>query len=81
VWIVEGEALITPPADGRILPGTARSALLDADPAAREAPFDLARLLRANGVFLTSSISGRHPARLIQDGVPGHDPAGLEVRS
>ena len=33
VWIVEGEALITPPADGRILPGTTRAALLAAEPA------------------------------------------------
>ena len=81
VWIVEGDALITPPADGRILPGTTRAALLAADPAAREEPFDLARLARADAVFLTSSISGRHPARLLQDGVPGYDPAGLEVRS
>ena len=81
VWIVEGEELITPPADGRILPGTARAALLAADPAAREEPFDLARLARADAVFLTSSISGRHPARLLQDGVPDYDPAGLEVRS
>ena len=44
VWIVEGEALITPPADGRILPGTTRAALLAADPAAREEPIDLGRL-------------------------------------
>ncbi len=82
VWIVEGEALITPPADGRILPGTTRAALLAAHGrAAREETFDLARLASADAVFLTSSISGRHPARLLQDGVPGYDPAGLEVRS
>jgi para-aminobenzoate synthetase/4-amino-4-deoxychorismate lyase len=81
VWIADGEALITPPADGRILPGTTRQALLAADPAAREEPLSLARLARADAVFLTSSISGRHPARLLQDGVPGHDPAGLEVRT
>ncbi len=80
VWIVEGEELITPSADGRILPGTARAALLAADPCAREERFDLARLARADAVFLTSSISGRHPARL-QDGVARLDPAGLEVRS
>jgi para-aminobenzoate synthetase/4-amino-4-deoxychorismate lyase len=80
VWIVEGEALLTPPADGRILPGTTREALLAADALAREAPIDLARLARADAVFLTSSISGRHPARL-RDGVPHYDSAGLEVRS
>jgi para-aminobenzoate synthetase / 4-amino-4-deoxychorismate lyase len=80
VWIVEGEELITPVADGRLLPGTARAALLAADRFAREEPFDLARLARADAVFLTSSISGRHPARL-RGGVPRHDSAGLEVRS
>jgi len=78
VWIVEDVELITPPADGRILPGTERAMLLAADPFAREEPFDLRRLARADAVFLTSSISGRHPARL-QAGVPRHDPAGLEV--
>jgi para-aminobenzoate synthetase/4-amino-4-deoxychorismate lyase len=80
VWIVEGDELITPPIDGRILPGTVREALLTSDPAAREEAFDLARLARADAAFLTSSISGRHPARL-QDGVPRYDRAGLEVRS
>jgi anthranilate/para-aminobenzoate synthase component I/branched-subunit amino acid aminotransferase/4-amino-4-deoxychorismate lyase len=80
VWIVEGEELITPVADGRILPGTTRAALLAADGLAREEPLDLTRLARADAVFLTSSISGRHPARL-QDGLPRYDSAGLEVRS
>jgi para-aminobenzoate synthetase / 4-amino-4-deoxychorismate lyase len=80
VWIVEGEELITPSSDGRILPGTGRAALLAADRCASEAAFDVARLARADAVFLTSSISGRHPARL-QDGVARYDRAGLEVRS
>jgi para-aminobenzoate synthetase/4-amino-4-deoxychorismate lyase len=65
VWIVEGGELITPPADGRILPGTARAELLESEPRlAREEAIDLARLARADSVFLTSSISGRHPATL-----------------
>ena len=64
VWIVEGDDLITPPADGRILPGTIRAALLSADDGAREEPIDLDRLASADSVFLTSSISGRLPARL-----------------
>jgi len=64
VWIVEGEALITPPADGRILPGTTRAALLQNEPGAREEPIELDRLASAETVFLTSSISGRLPARL-----------------
>ncbi len=64
VWIVESGALITPPADGRILPGTTRAAVLAADRSARQEPIDLVRLARADDVFLTSSIAGRHPARL-----------------
>jgi para-aminobenzoate synthetase / 4-amino-4-deoxychorismate lyase len=63
VWIVEGDELITPRADGRILPGTVRAGMLG-DRAAREEPIDLERLAEADEVFLTSSISGRHPARL-----------------
>ena len=64
IWVVEGGALITPPADGRILPGTTRAGLLAAEPGAREEAFDLARLAHADAIFLTSSISGRHAARL-----------------
>ena len=64
VWIVEGDALITPPADGRMLPGVTRAALLAADDGAREEPIDLDRLASADALFLTSSISGRVPARL-----------------
>ncbi|HUA71767.1 MAG TPA: bifunctional anthranilate synthase component I family protein/class IV aminotransferase [Solirubrobacteraceae bacterium] len=64
VWIVEDDDLITPPADGRMLPGTTRAALLRAHDGAREEPIDLDRLASADAVFLTSSISGRVPARL-----------------
>ena len=64
VWIVEGDALITPPADGRILPGTTRAAQLAEHDGAREEPIDLDRLASADALFLTSSISGRLPARL-----------------
>ncbi|MGZ4220722.1 MAG: bifunctional chorismate-binding protein/class IV aminotransferase [Solirubrobacteraceae bacterium] len=64
VWIVEGRALLTPPADGRILPGVTRAALLAAERSAREEPIELERLARADAVFLTSSISLRRAARL-----------------
>jgi para-aminobenzoate synthetase / 4-amino-4-deoxychorismate lyase len=64
IWIVEHETLITPPADGRILPGVTRATLLAADPAARVQPIELARLQSAEAIFLTSSIALRHPARL-----------------
>ena len=64
VWIVEGRALLTPPADGRILPGVTRASLLAAEPCAREEPIELERLERADAVFVTSSISRRRAARL-----------------
>jgi para-aminobenzoate synthetase / 4-amino-4-deoxychorismate lyase len=64
VWIVEGEALITPPADGRILPGVTRAALMAAEPLAREEQIDLQRLHDADEIFLTSAISRRRPAHL-----------------
>ena len=64
VWIAEGDDLITPPADGRILPGTVRTALLASEPGAREEPIELERLASAESVFLTSSITVRRPARL-----------------
>ena len=64
VWIAEGDDLITPPADGRILPGTVRAALLASEPGAREEPIELERLASAESVFLTSSITVRRPARL-----------------
>jgi para-aminobenzoate synthetase / 4-amino-4-deoxychorismate lyase len=64
VWIVEGERLITPVADGRILPGTVRAELLAGEPHAGEEPVDLPRLTRAGAVFLTSSISGRVAAMI-----------------
>jgi para-aminobenzoate synthetase/4-amino-4-deoxychorismate lyase len=64
VWIVEDATLLTPPADGRILPGITRAGLLSGEPSAREEPLELARLEKAEAVFLTSSITLRRPARL-----------------
>jgi para-aminobenzoate synthetase/4-amino-4-deoxychorismate lyase len=64
VWIVDGDDLLTPPADGRILPGTVRATLLASEPGAREEPIELERLASAESIFLTSSISARWPARL-----------------
>lgn len=73
VFIVKDGALVTPPADGRILPGTARAATLElaADlgiPAA-ERPLHLADLRSADDLFLTSSLRGIRPVRSL-DGVP-----------
>ena len=65
VWIVEGSALITPPLDGRVLPGTVRAAVLELSLDGLELgeqPIALERLIAADEVLLTSSVRGLHPA-------------------
>lgn len=56
VWIDEGGVLLTPRADGRILPGTTRAALI-AD-GGEEADIELGRFLAAERVLLSSAIAG-----------------------
>jgi para-aminobenzoate synthetase/4-amino-4-deoxychorismate lyase len=73
LFIVTGGGIATPPADGRILPGTARAATLDLAaklgvPAA-ERPLYLDDLRDADDLFLTSSLRGIRPVRSI-DGEP-----------
>jgi para-aminobenzoate synthetase/4-amino-4-deoxychorismate lyase len=58
VFIVEDGVHITPPADGRLLPGITR-ARIDA----REEPIDLERFAAADAVYLTSAISLVTPVR------------------
>jgi para-aminobenzoate synthetase/4-amino-4-deoxychorismate lyase len=56
LWIVEGGRRLTPPADGRILPGITRARLLaEADSA--EEPISIVRLGHADAVLLSSSIA------------------------
>jgi para-aminobenzoate synthetase/4-amino-4-deoxychorismate lyase len=67
VWILEGRRLLTPPLDGRLLPGTARAALLADPPPGMEAgeePIPLERAAAADELWLTSSLRGVHPAAL-----------------
>jgi para-aminobenzoate synthetase/4-amino-4-deoxychorismate lyase len=68
VLIVEGTALVTPPLDGRLLPGTVRARALAAASAAglepREEPVPLERLQAADEVLLSSAIAGVRPAAL-----------------
>jgi para-aminobenzoate synthetase / 4-amino-4-deoxychorismate lyase len=67
VWIREGTTLVTPPLDGRILPGTVRARLLADPPAghtAREEPVALERAADADELLLTSSLRRLHPATL-----------------
>ncbi|MGH3399059.1 MAG: bifunctional anthranilate synthase component I family protein/class IV aminotransferase, partial [Streptosporangiaceae bacterium] len=67
VFAVIDGVLRTPPADGRILPGVTRAAVLriaalDGCPV-REEPITTARLLAASEVFVTNSVVGLVPAR------------------
>jgi para-aminobenzoate synthetase/4-amino-4-deoxychorismate lyase len=77
IWIAEHDALITPPADGRILAGTTRATLLAQDPNAREEQIEFGDLLDADSIFVTSSIGLRRPARL----APGSYRSGRTSRS
>ena len=63
VFIVENGALLTPPADGRILPGVVRASLLAH---AREERISLDRLRAADEVFVTSSIRLRQAVELVR---------------
>jgi para-aminobenzoate synthetase/4-amino-4-deoxychorismate lyase len=68
LWIREGDALVTPPADGRILPGVTRALLLELAPSLglrpREEPISLQRVRRAPVIFATSAIRLAVPATL-----------------
>jgi para-aminobenzoate synthetase/4-amino-4-deoxychorismate lyase len=60
VFIVEGGTIVTPPADGRILPGVTRARLLELL-GAREEVIPVARLVDADEVFLSGSVRGVEP--------------------
>jgi para-aminobenzoate synthetase/4-amino-4-deoxychorismate lyase len=83
LFLVADGRIVTPPADGRILPGTARAATLDLAaelgvPAAERA-VHLADLRRADDLFLTSSLRGIRPVRSL-DGEPLGAPDPLVAR-
>ncbi|MBA2348246.1 MAG: chorismate-binding protein, partial [Solirubrobacterales bacterium] len=64
VWIEEGGVLVTPPLDGRILPGVARAALLAGDPRCREGAVSLTRARAADAVWISTALRGLAPATL-----------------
>jgi para-aminobenzoate synthetase/4-amino-4-deoxychorismate lyase len=69
VFVVEhGARIVTPPLDGRILPGVTRARVLElAGELGLEVasePVDLGRLWRADGIFVTGSLGGVEPAQL-----------------
>jgi para-aminobenzoate synthetase/4-amino-4-deoxychorismate lyase len=83
VFVVTEGGLATPPADGRILPGTARAATLDLAaelgvPAAERRLY-LDDLHGADDLFLTSSLRGIRPVRSV-DGEPLGAPDPLVAR-
>jgi para-aminobenzoate synthetase/4-amino-4-deoxychorismate lyase len=69
VFAVVDESLLTPSADGRILPGTARAAAIEVARAegigVREGRLELEELLGADEAFLTGSVRGVEPVRTL----------------
>jgi para-aminobenzoate synthetase / 4-amino-4-deoxychorismate lyase len=79
VFIVEGTHLVTPPLDGRQLPGTVRARVLALHPA-REERLTLDRIAGADELLLASSIRGIHPARF-EDGEEPRFQLGARLRA
>ena len=79
VWLVEAGRLITPPADGRILPGVTRALLLVLAPRhsldVRVEPISLERIRAASAMFLTSSVRVAVAAGL--DEAPASEPGAV----
>jgi para-aminobenzoate synthetase/4-amino-4-deoxychorismate lyase len=77
LFIVEGRRLITPPADGRLLPGIVRCRLLEDAPALGLEPAEervsLSRARSADAVLLTSSLRHAVPAALGGDVRPADE--------
>jgi para-aminobenzoate synthetase / 4-amino-4-deoxychorismate lyase len=69
VFAVEDGTLVTPAADGRILPGVARARTIEAARSlaldVREQPLTVDRLIAAGEAFLTGSVRGIEPVRSV----------------
>jgi para-aminobenzoate synthetase/4-amino-4-deoxychorismate lyase len=83
IWLLDGDSLITPPSDGRILPGVTREVLLSLAPGlglhAAQRQVTLADAQAAPTMFVTSAIRLAVPAAL--HGAPaGTDPAIARIR-
>ncbi|MCO5315156.1 MAG: chorismate-binding protein [Solirubrobacterales bacterium] len=77
VWMVEAGRLITPPTDGRILPGVTRKMVLrrgswEGLPVGIES-FGLDRMAGAGRILVSSSLAGLVPARLPGKATPDRD--------
>ena len=78
VFAIEAGRLITPAADGRILPGVARARAIEAARTLgielREEALSVDRMVAAGEAFLTGSVRGVEPVRSVGDselGMPG----------
>jgi para-aminobenzoate synthetase / 4-amino-4-deoxychorismate lyase len=71
VFAIRGETLVTPPADGRLLPGIARRRVMEAADACgllpSETELTIADLAEADEVLLAGSVRGIEPVRAIDD--------------
>jgi para-aminobenzoate synthetase/4-amino-4-deoxychorismate lyase len=71
VFAVEGDSVITPAADGRILPGVARASAIEATRSLglqlREQPLTIDGMIAAGEAFLTGAVRGVEPVRSIGD--------------
>ncbi len=71
IFAVEGESLLTPATDGRILPGVARARAIGAARAlaieVREEPLSADRLRECGEAFLTGSVRGIEPISAVDD--------------
>jgi para-aminobenzoate synthetase / 4-amino-4-deoxychorismate lyase len=58
IFVARGGRLLTPPLDGRILPGVTRARILRDNPVAAEHPLDLDDLATADAIYVTSALRG-----------------------
>jgi para-aminobenzoate synthetase / 4-amino-4-deoxychorismate lyase len=75
VWLIEGDRLVTPRSDGRILAGVTRARVLALAGAEEADHISLARLAAADGIVITSAIRLTVSASL-----PGRAPSDAAVR-
>ena len=83
VFAIRGETLVTPPADGRLLPGIARRRVMEAADACgllpHETTLTIGDLIAADEVLLAGSVRGVEPVRAI-DGAELGQPSSAGAR-